>query len=205
MDFHLRNLKRQAEATNDVQAWQQYSSALERVLGLAPPKLFAVLSDGTTYGDSLWTARSYIPYEEGDDKRSLMRKHLAEAFVSPCATCIDYALNPGICWYQCNLPECDLCKKFAEFLKTPHRQECDADIEMYAGCVPSEAWIIDEGMAASLDIMDHDCNTDSAWYSLNSAMKCVAQENAIKTLVFTPESDIPTIKECNKQNTNAPA
>lgn len=192
MDAYLRNLKRQAEITDDSEAWQRYARALERSFGLAPPKIFALLSDGTTHGDSIWHGSSYIPYEEGDDKRTLMRRHLLTSFQNPCEDCIDYALNSGICWDACG--ECDSCNNLRVYNQSDHRQSCDADVETYAGCVPTVAWIIDEGIAMSLDIMDHDCCTDSAFYQLNTSLKTVAQENAIKTLVFSPGSNVPQIK-----------
>jgi len=141
MDAVLRHYQRQAQQSNDADAWRQYAGALERVCDLAPKKLFAVLHREDLYGGELILRPScYVDYVPGDDAETLFRRFLNRCWSQPeriCETCIQKVLHHG---YQEEDDEV-----------VDHECEGWLDLPVMAECLAPEAWVFDETLAMILD------------------------------------------------------
>jgi len=92
MDVVLQTLKRRAKANPaDVEAWEKYAVALERMVGFAPKKQVAVL--GRYHQSSGWSGPNWgpnypivIPYQENDDLYRLFYQHLEKSDGTPDAS-----------------------------------------------------------------------------------------------------------------------
>lgn len=181
MDVILRNLKRKAESSGE---WEAYARALERAYGLAEPKLYAVLTNDDTFGDSIWNGGYPVPYQEGDDELTLSTRYAKAFFRESCDECLDFTRKHGMGYY-CSCLECEDCKAIIEYENSGHMESCSGDLELYVGMIPTQAWVIDEATAFALQTAGKiETCTDSAYYQLNSGLKSLAKMSALKTVNF---------------------